>query len=111
MPISWWLTVVIQLAWKYLATTVKPTIKNTPKEDNLPTKDNLKVPFYTHSIQNNLQKLEANLPTKDKRLYPKHVHYSEVSLKLAVLYLELYPLTSIFKSSIYTQFINIDIKQ
>ncbi len=27
---------------------MKPPIKDTPKEDNLPTEDSRKVPFYTH---------------------------------------------------------------
>ena len=38
--------------------TVKPPIKDTPKEDNLPTKDNLKVPF---SIQNSFRKRTTSL--------------------------------------------------
>ena len=30
--------------------TVKPLVKDTLKEDNISTKDDLKVPFYAHSI-------------------------------------------------------------
>ena len=50
-------------------------IKDTPKEA---TKDNLKVPLYIHSIQNNLQKRTTSLQ-RTKRC-PKCVHYSDVSL-------------------------------
>ncbi len=60
---------IIFLAKMY--NTVKPPIEDTL--NNLPTKDNLKIPFYTNSIHN-------NLPTKDKRLGPERVHYSEISL-------------------------------
>ncbi len=34
---------------------------HSPKEYNLSTKDNLKVPFYTHSIQNNLRMWTTSL--------------------------------------------------
>ena len=40
-------------------TTVKPLIKDTPKEDRPPNKGH-----YTHLVQNNLQK-RTDLPTKD----------------------------------------------
>ncbi len=42
---------------------------NISETSDKATKDNLKVPFYTHSIQNN----EDNLSTKDKRLGHEHV--------------------------------------
>ena len=48
--------------------------KDTPKEDNLPTKDKLKVFLYTHSIENHLMK-EDNLSIKDKMACPKGVLY------------------------------------
>ena len=40
-------------------TTVKPPIKDTPKENRPPNKGH-----YTNSVQNNLQK-RTDLPTKD----------------------------------------------
>ena len=44
---------------------VKPLVKDTLKEDNLSTKDKLKVLMYTHSNRKSPLK-EDNLSTKDK---------------------------------------------
>ncbi len=56
--------------WNCEIYTLKPPIKDTLKEDNLSTKDDLKVPFYTHSIQSK----EDNLPTKDDLKVPFYTH-------------------------------------
>ena len=41
--------------------TVKPPIKDTPKEDRPPNKGRLEMLLYTHSVQNNLQKRTTSL--------------------------------------------------
>ncbi len=50
---------------------MKPQIKDTLKEDNLPTKDNLRVLFH---VYNTPYKITSKRATKDRRLGAEHVH-------------------------------------
>ncbi len=53
--------------------------KQPPKEDNLPTKDNPKVPFYTHSLQNNLRKWTTSLQRTIQKFPSIHTPYKTTS--------------------------------